>query len=101
MPHVWPISAPGWLVVIFMRRILPERTPRGLFQDVRAAGRASAAMNAQTGERLRDRHQFDRVDIDVRRARGDPVDRIGDVLGRERLHVLVDLAGLLVVTAVS
>ncbi|CAG9212308.1 hypothetical protein PSAB6_30253 [Paraburkholderia sabiae] len=56
-------------------------------------------MNVQTSERLRDGHQLDRVDVDVRGARRDPVDRIGDVFGRERLDVLIDVRSLLVVAA--
>ncbi|CAM2343937.1 hypothetical protein BVIET440_90228 [Burkholderia vietnamiensis] len=61
----------------------------------------SAAMDRQTGRRLRDRHHLDRIDVDVRGARRDPVDGVGNILGRERLDVLIDVRCFRVVAAVA
>jgi hypothetical protein len=48
-------------------------------------------------EALRHGHDLDRVDVDVRRERRDPVDRLGDVLGAERLHAVIHGARALLI----
>src|ERR1700730_14840243 len=89
--HLKPISAPGQLVDIFMAGVLPERaliSQNGGRADAGSMpGRPrSAAMNGQARKRLRDRHDFDRVDVDMRWTGRDSVDRISHILGSQLRH---------------
>ena len=58
-------------------------------------------MDDKRPESLRHRHEFDRVDVDARRQRCDPMDRLGDVLRRQRVRPLVELGRLCPVASKS
>src|SRR5690606_36454239 len=53
----------------------------------------SGAVHAQASWALRDGHELDHVDVDVRGLRRGPQHRLGDVVRRERLSALVHLGG--------
>lgn len=56
-------------------------------------------MDLKTGKGLVDRHEFETVDIDVFGLRGDPIDRIGDIVGRDRIDALIKIVRRILIAA--
>jgi hypothetical protein len=74
-------------------RRVPPRGSRGLAREaLRSVKRSGLAARDGRRARLVGRPEHDLADVDVRRARHGPGDRVGDVLGAQRMHVGVGLA---------
>src|SRR5678816_2548277 len=56
-------------------------------------------VDREAGPALGYRHQFERVDVEMRRQGRDPPDRLGDILGRHWIHIGVEAVARRLVAA--
>src|SRR3954453_2111457 len=52
---------------------------------------STLAMNDEAGEALADGHQLDGIDVEMRRKRRDPPDRVRNILRGHRIHSGIEL----------